>query len=133
MLVAHDVLCLCLQHVCHQTLLMRKDILKEDEAKFYIAETVLALESIHASNYIHRDIKPDNLLLDQYGHLKLSDFGLCKPVDVSQLPTVLEDGGMDAGERPPSGGMTSAQLKHWQENRRKLVRLGVLCRPCCAP
>lgn len=121
-----------------QTLLMRKDILKEEEARFYIAETVLALESIHASNYIHRDIKPDNLLLDQHGHLKLSDFGLCKPVDVSQLPTVLEDGAMDANsERPPSGAMTSAQLKHWQENRRKLVRVlqpsGLICFVCvCA-
>lgn len=101
---------------------MRKDILAEEEARFYIAETVLALESIHSNSYIHRDIKPDNLLLDQAGHLKLSDFGLCKPVDVSQLPTVLEDTGMDnADARPPSSSMTSAQLKHWQENRRKLV------------
>ena len=37
-----------------QTLLMRKDILSEDEARFYIAETVLAIESIHSHNYIHR-------------------------------------------------------------------------------
>lgn len=104
---------------------MRKDILSEQEARFYIAETVLALESIHANNYIHRDIKPDNLLLDQGGHLKLSDFGLCKPVDVSQLPTVLEDGGTDpsmSGRVPTAGVTTAAQLQHWQANRRKLVR-----------
>ncbi len=101
---------------------MRKDILTEEEARFYVAETVLALESIHKNSYIHRDIKPDNLLLDHAGHLKLSDFGLCKPVDVSQLPTVLEDTGMDnADARTPTTSMTSAQLKHWQENRRKLV------------
>jgi serine/threonine kinase 38 len=36
------------------TLLMRKDILTEDEARFYVAETVLAIESIHKHNYIHR-------------------------------------------------------------------------------
>ncbi|KAM0988832.1 hypothetical protein FF1_012840 [Malus domestica] len=67
------------------TLLMRKDTLTEDEARFYIGETVLAIESIHKHNYIHRDIKPDNLLLDRNGHMKLSDFGLCKPLDCSIL------------------------------------------------
>lgn len=36
------------------TLLMRKDTLTEDEARFYIAETILAIESIHKHNYIHR-------------------------------------------------------------------------------
>ncbi len=52
-------------------------------------QTVIALEAIHRAGYIHRDIKPDNLLLDVGGHMKLSDFGLCKPVDVSTLPPFL--------------------------------------------
>lgn len=60
------------------TLLMKKDILSEDEAKFYIAELILAVDSIHKMNYIHRDLKPDNVLIDNRGHIKLSDFGLCK-------------------------------------------------------
>lgn len=60
------------------TLLMKKDILTEEEAKFYIAELILAVDSIHKMNYIHRDLKPDNILIDRKGHLKLSDFGLCK-------------------------------------------------------
>jgi len=46
------------------TLLMRKDVLTEDESRHYIAETVLAIESVHRVNYIHRDLKPDNILLD---------------------------------------------------------------------
>jgi hypothetical protein len=37
-----------------QTLLMRKDILSEEEARFYCAQTVLAIDSIHQHNYIHR-------------------------------------------------------------------------------
>ncbi|KAI2564932.1 serine/threonine kinase 38 like, partial [Homo sapiens] len=43
----------------------------------YISETVLAIDAIHQLGFIHRDIKPDNLLLDAKGHVKLSDFGLC--------------------------------------------------------
>lgn len=39
-----------------QTLLMRKDILSVEETRFYIAETILALESIHKHNYIHRSL-----------------------------------------------------------------------------
>ncbi len=62
-------------------LLMLKDIITEDEAAFYIAETLLALETIHKKNIIHRDIKPDNILISSNGHIKISDFGLCKMVD----------------------------------------------------
>jgi serine/threonine kinase 38 len=65
------------------TLLIRKDILSEDESRFYIAETILAIESVHALNYIHRDLKPDNILLTANGHVKLSDFGLCKHAEIS--------------------------------------------------
>ncbi|XP_060970721.1 uncharacterized protein LOC115712871 isoform X1 [Cannabis sativa] len=106
------------------TLLMRKDTLTEDEARFYIAETILAIESIHKHNYIHRDIKPDNLLLERYGHLKLSDFGLCKPLDCSNLqedfsiannPT-----GVAQNDQNPARSQQE-QLQHWQKNRRMLA------------
>ncbi|KAI3504066.1 hypothetical protein L2E82_45140 [Cichorium intybus] len=110
------------------TLLMRKDTLTEDEARFYVGETVLAIESIHKHNYIHRDIKPDNLLLDKFGHMKLSDFGLCKPLDCSNLQE--KDfssgnnlsGALQSDGRPVVPKRTQQeQLQHWQRNRRMLA------------
>ncbi|KAJ8535498.1 hypothetical protein K7X08_023218 [Anisodus acutangulus] len=118
------------------TLLMREDTLCESVAKFYIAQSVLAIESIHKHNYIHRDIKPDNLLLDKTGHMKLSDFGLCKPLDCRTLSTLNENEAMDDENiRDPMDIDSSfpdandgsnwrsprEQLQHWQMNRRKLA------------
>jgi len=60
------------------SLLMKRDILTEAETRFYAAQTVLAIDSLHKLSFIHRDIKPDNLLIDQDGHIKLTDFGLVK-------------------------------------------------------
>ncbi|GAA0138553.1 non-receptor serine/threonine protein kinase [Lithospermum erythrorhizon] len=108
------------------TLLMRKDTLTEVEARFYVAETILAIESIHKHNYIHRDIKPDNLLLDRFGHLRLSDFGLCKPLDCSTLEEKDFSGdglnGTTSGQQPLAPKRTQQeQLQHWQKNRRMLA------------
>lgn len=64
-------------------LFIKKDVLIEKYAKFYMAEMVLAIEAIHKMNYIHRDIKPDNILIDKNGHIKLSDFGLCAEYDIT--------------------------------------------------
>ena len=62
------------------SLLINKDILSEDEARFYTAELVLCLEAVHKLKCIHRDIKPDNILIEKSGHVKLSDFGLSKKI-----------------------------------------------------
>uniref|UniRef100_A0A3Q2YX07 non-specific serine/threonine protein kinase n=1 Tax=Hippocampus comes TaxID=109280 RepID=A0A3Q2YX07_HIPCM len=62
------------------TLTLNYDI-PEKWARFYTAEAVLALDAIHTMGFIHRDIKPDNMLLDQHGHLKLADFGTCMKMD----------------------------------------------------
>ncbi|GFF94553.1 cAMP-dependent protein kinase type 2 [Aspergillus udagawae] len=49
-------------------------------AKFYAAEVTLALEYLHSQQIIYRDLKPENLLLDRHGHLKITDFGFAKEV-----------------------------------------------------
>ena len=67
-------------------LLMKEDTLSEEATRFYAAESVLAIETVHAMGYLHRDLKPDNLLLDWRGHIKLTDLGLCKKVDNEPLP-----------------------------------------------
>lgn len=54
-----------------------EDRLPEEMTKFYISEMILAIDSVHKLNYIHRDIKPDNIVLDAQGHIRLADFGSC--------------------------------------------------------
>lgn len=57
-------------------LLIKMDIFPISMVRFYIAECVLAIDSVHRLGFIHRDIKPDNILFDAKGHIKLTDFGL---------------------------------------------------------
>ena len=73
------------------SLLMARDILPEQEAKFYAAEIVLAIESVHKLDCIHRDLKPDNVLIDADGHIKLSDFGLSKKLDLKLIDNHLQN------------------------------------------
>lgn len=47
-------------------------------AKFYAAEVLVALEMLHKNNIIYRDLKPDNIVIDRDGHIKLIDFGFAK-------------------------------------------------------
>ncbi|KAL0338928.1 UNVERIFIED_CONTAM: Serine/threonine-protein kinase-like [Sesamum angustifolium] len=102
------------------TLLMREETLTETVARFYIAQTVLAIESIHKHNYVHRDIKPDNLLLDKDGHMRLSDFGLCKPLDCTSLSPINGNEPTDGDDSDDGSSWKNPleQLQHWQINRR---------------
>ncbi|KAK1383604.1 hypothetical protein POM88_021339 [Heracleum sosnowskyi] len=72
----------------------RKGRLSKDEARFYAAEVVEALEYIHKLGLLHRDVKPENLLLTSDGHIKIADFGSVKPMQDS-LTTVLPNAASD--------------------------------------
>jgi len=115
------------------TVLMKRDILSEDETRFYIAETALAIDAVHRLNYVHRDLKPDNILLDRDGHVKLSDFGLCKAFGDAPVPymeqyekaTKEESGTAHAKEnvrklRAAQPAVVDAK-RTWKERNRKLA------------
>lgn len=53
---------------------------EEDEARLYMAEMIVSVDALHRLGYIHRDLKPDNFLIDSRGHLVLADFGLSKAI-----------------------------------------------------
>lgn len=114
------------------TLLMRRDVLPEDETRFYIAEAALAIDSVHRLNYAHRDLKPDNLLIDNDGHVKLTDFGLCKsfepeyltPGEQEQVPGWYEEGSSGGGDGGADGGgrgrgASSEKSLSWRRERRE--------------
>lgn len=94
-------LCLVMEYVeggdC-ATLLKNIGPLPADMARFYFAETVLAVEYLHSYGIVHRDLKPDNLLITALGHIKLTDFGLSK-MGLMSLATTLYEGYIDRETR----------------------------------
>ncbi|KAJ6663791.1 hypothetical protein lerEdw1_009870 [Lerista edwardsae] len=82
--------------------LSRERVFTEERARFYGAEIVSALEYLHSRDVVYRDIKLENLMLDKDGHIKITDFGLCKEgaTDAATMKTFCGT----PGTRPPGGG-----------------------------
>ncbi|KAI9447848.1 AGC/NDR protein kinase [Lactarius indigo] len=113
------------------TMLIKYDTFSEDVTRFYMAECVLAIEAVHSLGFIHRDIKPDNILIDKDGHIKLSDFGLStgfhKNHDSSYYQRLLDQANWRTARNSVMVNainltMTSKdQIATWKANRRKLA------------
>ncbi|XP_078483685.1 RAC-alpha serine/threonine-protein kinase-like [Ciona intestinalis] len=76
-----DYLCFVLEYVNGGEIffhLSRDRVFSEDRARFYGAEIILALDHFHKQRVVFRDLKPENLLLDSEGHIKITNFGSCK-------------------------------------------------------
>ncbi|KAL2539409.1 putative serine/threonine protein kinase IREH1 [Abeliophyllum distichum] len=105
------------------SLLRNLGCLDEDVARVYIAEVVLALEYLHSLSVVHRDLKPDNLLIAHDGHIKLTDFGLSKvglinSTDDLSGPAVSGTSLMEDDEPQLSAS------EHQQERRKKRSAVG---------
>merc|ERR1712098_927877 len=112
------------------TLLMKKDTLSEEVTQFYIAETALAIQTIHNLGFIHRDIKPDNLLLDAKGHIKLSDFGLCTGLKKSHRTDYYRDlSNVQSADFAPLSRVDSKRRAESWKNKRRAVAYSTVGTP----
>ena len=93
-------------------LLMKENIFSEAAARFYVTEIASAIASVHALGYIHRDLKPDNILLDWEGHIKLTDLGLCKKIEHESLGICPEQQSLSIHAAEASAPHPLSSLRH---------------------
>ncbi|KAJ3024631.1 UNVERIFIED_CONTAM: Serine/threonine-protein kinase [Siphonaria sp. JEL0065] len=107
------------------TMLIKYDVFPEDVTRFYIGECIEALEAVHSLGFVHRDLKPDNLLIDKDGHIKLSDFGLATGFHKTHETAYYLNGGSSGEAGPPKNIDLSFSRKErietWKRNRRFLA------------
>lgn len=72
--------------------LLSNGAMKSDAARFFTAQTVLGMEELHKNDFVYRDLKPENLLLDEVGNISISDFGLAYHMKDGETKCDLEAG-----------------------------------------
>lgn len=60
----------------------------DDTARFYAANVILAFQSLHGKGIVYRDLKPENLLMDEKGYIKVADFGFAKHIGKQKTFTI---------------------------------------------
>ncbi|KAJ7970256.1 putative Kinase [Quillaja saponaria] len=105
------------------SLLRNLGCLDEDVARVYIAEVVLALEYLHSLRVVHRDLKPDNLLIAHDGHIKLTDFGLSK-VGLINSTDDLSGPAVSGTSLLGEDELQLSASEHQQERRKKRSAVG---------
>ncbi|KAK4375482.1 hypothetical protein RND71_006159 [Anisodus tanguticus] len=105
------------------SLLRNLGCLDEEVVRVYIAEVVLALEYLHSLHVVHRDLKPDNLLIAHDGHIKLTDFGLSKVGLINSTDDLSGPAVSGTSMMEDDDSQLSAS-EHQQERRKKRSAVG---------
>lgn len=114
------------------TLLRRNGSLDHDSTRFVIGSVAAALSSIHERGFVYADCKPENVLITETGHIKVTDFGGCRPVtqeakllvkeSSKNLLKQLRDGGWRPNQDKPSSSCSDGVTKR-EDNKEEDLRI----------